>query len=456
MTIPAPFGHQTAATKFWLQHPVMCNFSDPGTGKTRATLDAIRDRDDGGRTLVIAPLSILECSWGEDIRRFTPELSYAIADAKNRAAAFEQDTDIVLINHDGVKYLAKHPELLSGFNTVVIDESTAFKNRNSQRSKALTAIIKPMKYRVILTGTPNSNGVSDLWHQIFLLDNGERLGQNFFGFQRSVCNPMALNAAGRRIVKWVDKDTANATVSANISDILFRVKFEDVIEIPNNHTRTMLIDNPPQLTKLYREFMRDSILTLETGAITAINAGALVRKLLQLLTGAVRDMEGNVRYVHSDRYNLILDLVEETDHSVVAFNWRHERTSLCQLADQRGVKYAVIDGETPFNTRSQIVSDFQNGLLQVIFAHPQAAGHGLTLTRGSRTIWASPTYNAEHYQQFCRRIYRAGQTRKTETIRIAAKGTIETEVYQKLETKLGAMGELLSFAKELYLNSKET
>lgn len=199
-TVPTPFDHQTAATRFWLSNPIMCNFSDPGTGKTRATLDAIAQRADGGRTLVIAPLSILECSWGEDIRRFTPNLTYSIADAKNRQTAFEQQTDIVLTNHDGVKQIAAKLSLLNGFNTVVVDESTAFKNRNSQRSKALAKIVNTMKYRVILTGTPNSNTVCDLWHQIFLLDNGERLGKNFFGFQRAVCNPLALNAGGRPLM----------------------------------------------------------------------------------------------------------------------------------------------------------------------------------------------------------------------------------------------------------------
>ncbi|MGR3808604.1 SNF2-related protein [Pasteurella testudinis] len=451
--IPKPFAHQIAATKFWLSTPRMCNFSDPGTGKTRATLDAIATRTDGGRTLVIAPLSILECSWGEDIKKFTPHLTYSIADARHRKEAFEQETEIVLINHDGVKQLAAQPELLVGFNTVVVDESTAFKNRNSQRSKALMQIVNGMEYRVILTGTPNSNTVTDLWHQIFLLDGGARLGQNFFGFQRTVCNPMVLNTGVRSVTKWVDKENANAMVSTALADIVFRVKFEDVIEIPSNYTRTVEVNLPANVRKLYNEFMRDSIVGLDTGVITAVNAGALARKLLQLLTGAVYDSAGNVHTAYNERYELVLDLVEETDHSVVAFNWRHERVALCALADKRGVRYAVIDGDTPFNARSQIVADFQNGKLQVIFAHPQSAGHGLTLTRGNRTIWASPTYNAEHYQQFCRRIYRAGQSRKTETIRIAAKGTIESDVYQKLEGKLGSMNELLSYAKELYQHS---
>jgi SNF2 family DNA or RNA helicase len=91
----------------------------------------------------------------------------------------------------------------------------------------------------------------------------------------------------------------------------------------------------------------------------------------------------------------------------------------------------------------------------VVFAHPQSAGHGLTLTKATSAIWASPTYNAEHFQQFNRRIYRAGQTQKTETILIAAKNTWEPTVYEKLQTKLGRMEELLTVLNKLN-NHKET
>ena len=91
----------------------------------------------------------------------------------------------------------------------------------------------------------------------------------------------------------------------------------------------------------------------------------------------------------------------------------------------------------------------QAGQLQVVFCHPQSAGHGLTMTRATTVIWSSPTYNAEHYQQFNRRIYRAGQTQKTEVIQIAARNTWETDVYEKLEGKLSKMEELLDILNQL-------
>ena len=88
--------------------------------------------------------------------------------------------------------------------------------------------------------------------------------------------------------------------------------------------------------------------------------------------------------------------------------------------------------------------------IKVLFAHPQSAGHGLTLTKANTIIWCSPTYNAEHFQQFNRRIHRSGQTQKTETILISARGTWESEVYNKLNGKLNRMESLLNVLSELH------
>ena len=95
----------------------------------------------------------------------------------------------MLVNHDGVKALADDPSLLKDFDTLVVDESTAYKHRTSTRSKAMAELAGYFTYRVVLTGTPNSNTVTDLWHQLYLVDDGERLGKNFFGFRAHVCEP---------------------------------------------------------------------------------------------------------------------------------------------------------------------------------------------------------------------------------------------------------------------------
>ena len=200
---------------------------------------------------------------------------------------------------------------------------------------------------------------------------------------------------------------------------------------------------------MYKTLAEESVLYTKQGTINAVNAGARVKKLLQLVSGGVYDEEGKIQYFHQERYNLVMDLVDARIHSLVAFNWRHERDALIKLAKKKNISYDLIDGSVPAPKRKNIVERFQAGHIKVLFAHPQSASHGLTLTKATTCIWCSPTYNAEHFQQFNRRIHRAGQTKKTETILIAARDTWEEAVYDKLNGKLGRMENLLNILSEV-------
>lgn len=433
------FDHQVETTKFLQDNPHVLLSSDPGCGKTLAVLDAIRSFE--GRTLVLAPKSILIPSWAEDIKTFTPELTYAIAQAPDlvRRTAFHSEARVVIMNHDGVKFLEKNPELLEGFTTLVIDESTAFKNYTSARSKACKKISKLFERRILMTGTPNPNGIIDIWHQLLILDGGERLGDSYWRFRGSTHTPIAKGP----FTEWIEKEGITDAVFALIEDLNIRHKFEDCISIPENFTTEIEFDLSKKHSKAYQVLKEESYLEHSSGDVTALNAAVLTNKLIQAASGSVYDSDGNPLYLDSARYELIIELIEQRAQCVVAFNWGHQKEELTKLADKHKITYGIIDGSVSAEDRAQVVKDFQAGKLRVIFAHPASASHGLTLTAGTTTIWASPTYNAEHYQQFCRRIYRAGQTQRTETIHISAVDTIDSKVYKILKEKTTKMSDLL-------------
>ncbi len=448
--IPPPFNHQTKSTKRQLEDDRIFDTSDPGTGKTRAALDAFNHRVKLGtskKCLVLAPKSILQPAWGNDIKKFTPELTYSIATALNRAKAFDKEANIYITNHDAVKWILEHKEVLKGFDTIIIDELTAYKHHTSQRSKAVRKLVKLFKYRVGLTGTPNPNSITDIHHQLLLIDDGERLGTSFWKFRASVCEPVQVGP-GKEMLQWVDKVGAEEAVADLIEDITIRNKFDECIDIPPHSVSTIEFDLSEKHRLSYEELRLTSILELQSTTITAVHAGTVANKLLQLTSGSVYDNDKISRIIDTERYEIIIELVKQRKQSLVAFNWRHQREELVKLAKKAKIKYAVIDGEASDKERIEAVNEFQAGRLQVIFAHPQSAGHGLTLTKGTATIWASPTYNAEHFEQLNKRIHRAGQTQKTETILIAARNTIDTEVYKKLNGKLEKMTNLLGLLKD--------
>lgn len=451
MNIPNPYAHQSATTNFILSNPKCLITSDPGTGKTRAVLDAFAKR--GSKMLVLAPLSILEAAWVDDLLKFQPTLKPGIAYAKNRQKVFEnKDYDIIVTNFEAVNFLIKNPKLLEDFDTICIDEFTAFKNRTSKRSKALNKLIQQFDYRIAMSGTPNSNTILDIWHPALLIDNGERLGARFFSFRNQVCTPKFNGFAN----VWIDKPGSEEAVADRLRDITIRHNLEDCIDLPENITRTIYTNLSKQTKEDYDTLANESVLFTAQGTITAINASARVKKLLQLVSGAVYTEEGQYKFVHQERYDLVMDLLDVRQHSLVAFNWKHERDHLIKLAEKRGFTYEVIDGDVPPTKRQDIVQRFQAGQIKVLFAHPQSAGHGLTLTKATTCIWCSPTYNAEHFQQFNRRVYRAGQTKKTETILISARDTWEETVYKKLDTKLDRMENLLTVLCNLYNEQEKT
>ncbi|GAA4648120.1 DEAD/DEAH box helicase [Kistimonas scapharcae] len=443
------FNHQEHCAQFWSDHKRIFNTSDPGTGKTIASLEGYR-RSIQGRLLVIAPLSILEPSWGDDTTKFLNGFKWAVAHGseKKRTAAFQSDADIIIMNHDGVKWLAKNLHLLENISHCVVDEFTAFKNKQTQRSKALAELLKKIEYVVMLSGTPNSNHITDIWYPAYMIDGGDRLGRNFFHFRDQVCTPVQVGPRPE-MRQWVEKEGAREMVAHLLSDITVRYQFDDCLDVPEHSIHTYFVDMPSQVMRQYNELLEASFLETQNGEISAVHAGSRIKKLLQLLSGAVYDEDGEIVKVHDNRYELVMQLAAEREQCVVAFNWRHEREALTRWAEKYGFTYGFIDGSVATSDRTRMVNEFQDGKLKLIMAHPQSAGHGLTLTRGTSTIWASPTYNAEHFIQFNRRIYRAGQTRKTETIRIAARDTAEIDVYDKLDGKVERMQDLLNLMCQL-------
>tara|TARA_B110000211_G_C14085847_1_gene556655 strand:- start:2880 stop:4202 length:1323 start_codon:yes stop_codon:yes gene_type:complete len=437
------FEHQVETINFLAANNRAFITSDPGTGKTRCIIEHMRAEKSKGKALVFAPKSILFPSWAQDILKFAPELTYRIADAKNRREAFEDDVNVVLTNHDAARWLKDNTEVLDQFNFICIDESTAFKKPTSQRSKAMARIISFFDKRVLMTGTPNPNGIIDLWHQVKLVDDGKRLGTSYWKFRASTHTQ---NSQGAFTI-WEEKEHIQEAVYGLMHDINIRHKFEDCIDIPANSVHTIKFELSPRHMREYQRLKTQAVLESQSGDVSAVNAAALATKLMQVASGSVYG-EDSVVHVAQERYELIMELIEAREHCLVAFNWTHQRDALIALAKTAGITYSVIDGSVSIADRNQAVSDFQSGLTKVLFAHPASASHGLTLTKGTTTIWASPTYDAEKYQQFNRRIYRAGQTQKTETILVAGNRTIDVKAYQKLEAKVTKMSNLLELLED--------
>lgn len=445
---PPLFKHQKQSGKLLDTTDRVFDMSDPGTGKTRVHAEGIaRRRDRGaGPAIVFAPKSILQSAWGNDLERFVGGMKYVIARAENRKDAFDETADIYITNLDAATWLADQKDKFWKRFTggqLIIDESTAYKHHTSKRSKAVAKIRKYFPIRRNLSGAPHPNGMCDLWHQAYLLDDGKRLGSSFYQFRASVCQPEQIGPQPNH-VKWTDRPGAEMAVSQLLRDISIRHVLEECIDMPENVEYPMEYVLPSKHYAYYLKMEADSKLMVRDKKVTAINGAVLYGKLLQIASGAVYDENGDYVVLDTGRYELIADLIEQRPHSVVMFQWNHQRDLLIAELEKRDIRFAVIDGNTSDRDRTDITDYFQRGFYRALLAHPKSAAHGFTWTRGTSTIWPSPTINLEWWVQGNRRIYRAGQTQRTETIVVVAKGTTDEKVFASLTNKNMNMTALLA------------
>lgn len=438
MTKQTLFKHQKQTVGFCRKNDRVFDMSEPGTGKTIAHITSFAEWHEKHRksALVLGPKSILQSAWGNDIDKVANHLKYNVAYAENRKDAFDDPADIYITNIDAVLWLLKQPaKFFARFGYLVIDESTAYKHHTSQRSKAVDKLKKHFGTRRILSGLPNPNGICDVWHQTKILDDGRRLGNSFFAFRSAVCTPVQVGPSAQHL-RWEDKESAELVVMGLLNDITIRHELRKCIDMPENHTYSMEYRLSAKHMALYRRMEDVALLELAGKRVTAVNGGVLYNKLLQIASGAVYDENHDYVLADSGRYEMVADLVEQRRHSLVFFQWQHQKDELIKEFNARGITFEVIDGSvTSGKKRSEIEQHFQRGFYRCLLLHPQSTAHGLTLTRATTAIWASPTINYEWWKQGNHRHDRAGQTERTETIVLVAPGTKDVQVYENCMLK---------------------
>ena len=440
-----PDPHQEISLKHAQRHDGVLDFSDAGTGKTPVALwDYARHRaEGGGKALVICLRSLMVNVWANSVHKFTPHLSCAVARADNRSKQFALDVDIYITNTDAAVWLAKQPKkFFDGFDYLIIDESSSFKHHTSMRSRAIAKIRKYFRKRRLMTGTPMSLSITDVWHQALIVDDGKRLGTSFYAFRNQVSTPtqVGMNA---NALHWEDKPGAEEAVFALLGDITVRHDFDDVVNIPERRVYAESYELSPKHRKAYDQLERDQFMIYQDlerkGTVSAVHKAALRMKLLQVASGAVyadHDPDGRPTHtIDTARYEYVMDLAVETPHTVIMFLWKHQRDALVKEAEARKLRYVVIDGSSSDKVRENIEADYQAGKYDVVIAHPQTLAHGLTLTLGTTLIWSSPTDNTEWFEQANRRQARRGQTQKTRVLTVVGKDTADEAAYENCINK---------------------
>ena len=434
MSTFTPYPHQRAGIDWILERPACALLWGMGTGKTVTTLTAIDqllyDCLEDGPVLVIAPKRVAENTWSKEATKWEHlqhlRVSKIMGTAQQRAAALKARADLYVINRENVVWLV---DFLGGrwpFPIVVIDELSSFKSAQAKRWKALRRVRGRIKRLIGLTGTPRPNGLEDLWPEIYLLDQGVRLGRTLGAFRTHYLVPEKMN--GHIVYSYRPREGAEAEVYDRLSDICMSIKKEDVLSLPGQIYEDIELTAPPALLKQYKQFERDKVLECldEDGEVVAGTAAALTNKLLQFANGAIYDMDGNVHELHTIKLEALEELLEEAggDSVLVLYAYKHDRDRIRQ-------RIACRELDTP-----EDIDAWNRGEIPVALAHPASIGHGLNLQDGGHIIvWYGLTWSLELYQQANERLNRPGQKNVCRVYHLILKGTHDNRVLQALKNK---------------------
>lgn len=436
-----------------VQNPRCAVWAGMGLGKTSGTLKALDELslvEDTYPALICAPLRVARSTWTGEKNKWSDfrhmGISPIVGTEDERKRALKQPADIYTINYENLPWLAQQLGEKWPFGTLVADESTKLKSarirQGGQRAAALRKhAFTKIKRFIELTGTPSPNGLKDLWGQIYLLDQGQRLGRTFESFKQRWFKP---SKDGFSILPLPH---AEKEIQERLKDICLSLNSADYFDLKKPIVIDVKVELPPKARALYKEMEKRMFIEIETDEVEAFNAASRTNKCLQLANGAAY-IDGDTKdwhVVHTVKLEALESIIEENSGVpvLVAYSFK---------SDLARLKKAFPKGRH-INTQKD-EDDFKAGKIELGFAHPASLGHGVDGFQYATNIgvFFGLDWNLENYLQFIERFgpvrqIQAGFNRNVFVYRIVASNTVDEDVLIRIETKREVQDILLEAMK---------
>lgn len=436
------------------------------TGKTKATLDLACYRwakGDIQAVLVIAPNGV-HCNW---VRRQLPQHMWEtvpyVAHAwqaseshkPEHAASLERVLScrgealaVLAVNSESIihdkpaKIIARFLRRHQGKCMLVVDESHDFRSPGSKRTKRARSLKRYCKVRRILTGTAVSNSPLAAYSQFELLDDHALGFENFADFEGHFAYYVQERTKGGRSYERLDHYRNLDDLQGRMARWASVVLREDVDDMPDLVMDERTVVLPEAQMKAYRTLLKEMILELEDGGeVEAIDGGARLVKLQQMLGGFVVDVDGQVRELVSDdenpRLQAMLDEVRSSDGKAIVWcKYREDIRRVVRALAAEGIRCMEYHGAVHSQAkRQQAIDDFNNDpSVRVFVGQPKAGGQGLDLSAADLILWYSHTFDLIERDQANERATQIGG--KTVTIKdFVTPGTVDEYILANLGEK---------------------
>lgn len=452
-----PHQYQVYCIDRIVNDPAVGLFLRPGLGKTSVTLTAVNVlkyyRWCVSKALVIAPKKVAEVVWDKEAAKWDHlqhlRIVKVLGSAAKRVQALNTPADVYVINRENISWLVDYYKQRWPFDMVVLDESTSFKNGRSKRFRALKLVRRFMRRVVLLTGTPSSRGLEDLWAQIYLLDEGARLGRTITQYRQMYFD---CNTHGGHFTSYKAKEGAEEAVLRAISDICVTMSAEDYLELPSCIEHEIPVALDVKVKKAYDKFERDLLLEVNGDVITASAAGVLTGKLLQFCSGAIYDNDGKVVHLHDCKLEAYTELLESIagEPCITFYGYKHDKDRI--LAALSKTKLRVREYKGPADEEA-----WNAGEVDVLLVHPASCAYGLNLQTGGRHIvWFTPNWSFELNDQGKCRLWRQGSPYDKVFVHyLVVQGCVDEDVMAAIHDRQSTHQAVMSVLKARIQKAKE-
>lgn len=440
-----PFDHQRimASAACWLDG-IYFN-ADPGTGKTRAALEAAAHRvasDDIDVVVVVCPRRAGK-TWQDETPMWAPSLTcvrLTSGPVKQRAERIARAVrgEVLVINVDVLTGCANHISALARRMRVMFvgDEAHKFKNPDSQRTKSLLALAPQFRARVLMSGSPVLQGVQDVWSQWYGVDLGLTFGANFVQYRREWLdeNPFTMTLAA--------KDGAEMAVGQRMRKRGLRFEKSVLKDLPPKLYATLECDMTDEQARAYRTMAEELVAMLdEQGDSVAEAANQLVAmmRLTQITSGWVKTSDGSIhRFAKNPKLDLLEEVVREQPRGTSGIIWARYREDVAQIvARLADLRPSVIQGGMRDAATDEAQDRFQDGTTSWLIGNQKAGSSSLNLQRASVAYYYSQDYALEDRVQSEDRCHRQGSQRHASVLYndLACVGTVDADVAAALQRK---------------------
>ena len=462
-----PYEHQKDAITKANGKEAYAFFMEMGTGKSKVCIDDICISYGLGYincAIIVAPKGVYR-NWSqlELIKHVPDQIDHDIITWSSAATAKnKKNLKKLFDNNEKLKFFVINIEafrtrkgldftkkVLTFHNCFfAIDESTVIKNPQALQTKNILSLRKLSKQRRILSGLPVTKSPLDLFSQCYFLDPNLLGYESYYAFRARYAVLMQRHTSSHSFQDVVDYKNLDE-LNKKLETFSSRILKKDCLDLPDKLYTPRLVELTNEQAKAYQEMQREAMAIIGNDIINVSTVLSQITKLHQIVCGFILNGEGNAVSIENNRYQALLDVLEEAGDQKVVI-WANYRFDIKKILKTVREKYGfksikAFFGDTKDQERQDIVTEFQDpsNELRYIIANPRTAGYGLTLTLSHTVVYFSNSYDLEIRMQSEERVHRIGQTKKVTYIDLLTPKTVDEKIIKSLRKKINISSEVM-------------